>query len=123
MAFVMPLTFSAWQAMLNNFAVEMAGFTGQEIGILQSLREVPGFLSFAVVFLLLSVVLYWPAMDGPFVFDDYDSNALYATLEHALEVFEDREAWAQLIQRGMNRDFSWEKQVQRYEELYAKLLG
>lgn len=26
----------------------------------------------AVVFLLLSVVLYWPAMDGPFVFDDYD---------------------------------------------------
>ena len=29
--------------------------TGVEIGILQSIREVPGFLSFAVVFLLLFV--------------------------------------------------------------------
>jgi predicted MFS family arabinose efflux permease len=42
-----------WQALLNNFAVERAAFSGVEIGILQSLREVPGFLAFAVVFLLL----------------------------------------------------------------------
>lgn len=38
--------------MINNFTVEHAGFTGREIGILQSLREVPGFLSFLVVYLL-----------------------------------------------------------------------
>ncbi|MDG1193316.1 MAG: MFS transporter, partial [Arenicellales bacterium] len=41
-----------WQALLNNFAIERAAFSGAEIGILQSLREVPGFLAFAVVFLL-----------------------------------------------------------------------
>ena len=39
--------------MLNNFVVERAGFTGVEIGILQSLREVPGFLAFTTVFVLL----------------------------------------------------------------------
>ena len=33
----------------------MALFTGKEIGILQSLREVPGFLSFLVVYLLLII--------------------------------------------------------------------
>ena len=48
-----PLSFSAWQALLNNFAIERAAFTGVEIGILQSLREVPGFLAFTTVFLLL----------------------------------------------------------------------
>jgi predicted MFS family arabinose efflux permease len=55
LALVMPLTFSVWNALLNNFVVEQAGFTGREIGILQSLREVPGFLTFTVIFLLLIV--------------------------------------------------------------------
>ena len=50
-----PLSFSTWQALLNNFAIEQAAFTGAEMGILQSLREVPGFLAFAVVFVLLIV--------------------------------------------------------------------
>ncbi len=51
----MALTFAAWMALLNNFAIEKAQFTGAEIGILQSLREVPGFLAFTAVFLLLAV--------------------------------------------------------------------
>jgi len=55
MAFAVPLSFSAWQALLNNFAIERAAFTGKEMGMLQSLREVPGFLAFGVVFLLLVV--------------------------------------------------------------------
>ena len=53
MAIAMPLSFSTWMALINNFAVERVFFTGKEIGILQSLREIPGFLAFAVVFLLL----------------------------------------------------------------------
>jgi hypothetical protein len=53
MAAAMPLSFGVWQALLNNFTIDRAGFTGVEIGILQSLREIPGFLSFAVVFLLI----------------------------------------------------------------------
>lgn len=53
MAAAVPLSFATWQALLNNFAIERAAFTGAEIGILQSLREVPGFLAFAVIFFLL----------------------------------------------------------------------
>ncbi|GGZ72008.1 MFS transporter [Paraglaciecola chathamensis] len=53
MAFVMPLVFSVWNALLNNFVVEKAQFNGAQIGMLQSLREVPGFLAFTAVFLLL----------------------------------------------------------------------
>ncbi len=52
-AAAVPISFAAWQALINNFSIEQAGFSGIEIGILQSLREVPGFLAFAVVFLLL----------------------------------------------------------------------
>jgi hypothetical protein len=52
-AAAVPISFAAWQAMINNFSIEQASFTGVEIGILQSLREVPGFLAFAVVFLLV----------------------------------------------------------------------
>ena len=51
----MPIAFNAWSAMLNNFVVEKAAFTGVEIGILQSLREVPGFLSFTLIFVLLVI--------------------------------------------------------------------
>jgi MFS family permease len=50
-----PIAFSVWQALLNNFAVEIANFGGKDIGMLQSLREVPGFLAFTVVFLLLII--------------------------------------------------------------------
>lgn len=53
MAAAMPLSLGTWMALINNFAVERAAFTGADIGVLQSLREVPGFLSFAVIFLLL----------------------------------------------------------------------
>lgn len=50
-----PLAFSTWMTLLNNFAVDEVGFGGVEIGILQSLREIPGFLTFTVVFLLLVI--------------------------------------------------------------------
>jgi hypothetical protein len=55
MALVMALVFSVWSALLNNFVVERANFGGAEIGILQSLREVPGFLAFTAVFVLLVI--------------------------------------------------------------------
>jgi len=51
----MPVAFSTWSALLNNFVIEKASFTGVEIGILQSLREIPGFLAFAVIFVLLII--------------------------------------------------------------------
>ena len=55
MSIAMPIAFNTWNALLNNFVVERAAFTGLEIGILQSLREVPGFIAFTTVFVLLLI--------------------------------------------------------------------
>jgi hypothetical protein len=55
MTFCMALVFSTWQVLLNNFVIEQAAFTGKEIGILQSLREVPGFLAFTAIYVLLFI--------------------------------------------------------------------
>lgn len=52
---VMGITFAGWMTLLNNFVIERAGFTGVEIGFLQSIREIPGFLAFTAVFLLLAM--------------------------------------------------------------------
>ncbi len=53
MAAAMPLAFSTWSALLNNFVIQVAGFTGVEIGWLHSVREIPGFLAIGVILVLL----------------------------------------------------------------------
>lgn len=53
MAAAMPLSLGTWMALINNFSIERAAFTGADIGLLQSVREIPGFLSFTVIFLLV----------------------------------------------------------------------
>ena len=53
MAFAMPLGFSTWLALLNNFTVEVANFSGVEIGWLQTVREIPGFLAVGVILVLV----------------------------------------------------------------------
>jgi len=55
MASAVPLSFATWNNLINNFAIERAAFTGAEIGVLQSLREVPGFLALGVVAVLLLI--------------------------------------------------------------------
>jgi predicted MFS family arabinose efflux permease len=55
MTFIMPLVFAVWMVLLNNFVIEKANFTGVEIGILQSLREIPGFLAFTAIYALIFI--------------------------------------------------------------------
>lgn len=45
--------FACWQALINNFGKEAAGFTGFDIGLMQSVREIPGFLAFTAILLFL----------------------------------------------------------------------
>jgi len=53
MTVAMALSFDVWMALLNNFAVEAARFDGADIGWLQTIREIPGFLAFGVVLVIL----------------------------------------------------------------------
>ena len=52
MAFAMPIGFSTWLALLNNFTIEVASFSGIEIGWLQTVREIPGFFAVGVIAVL-----------------------------------------------------------------------
>jgi hypothetical protein len=41
--------------LFNNYAVEIVGLNGQAVGIIQSVRELPGFLSLLAVFVMLLI--------------------------------------------------------------------
>jgi starch synthase len=53
-----------------------------------------------------------------FVFEDYDVNSLISAIRRALNAFENREGWRNLIARVMKSDFSWETSAPKYEILY-----
>ena len=55
MSAAMPVAFATWSALLNNFVIEKAGFTGVEIGWLHSIREIPGFLAIGVIALIIFI--------------------------------------------------------------------
>ena len=44
-----------WMILFNNFGVEKAGLTGQHVGALQSIREIPGFLALLAVYVMLVI--------------------------------------------------------------------
>jgi hypothetical protein len=59
------LGLESWLTLFNNFAVEVVALEGIQVGFIQSVREIPGFLAFLVVYLLLVVKehrlsLPWP---------------------------------------------------------------
>jgi hypothetical protein len=59
--FLMVLTISstiglqAWTTLFNNFAVEQVGLTGSQVGVVQSVREIPGFLTLLAVYAMLII--------------------------------------------------------------------
>jgi MFS family permease len=53
MAVAMPIAFSVWSALLNNFVIQIADFDGSDIGLLHTVREVPGFLAIGVILIIM----------------------------------------------------------------------
>jgi len=45
----------AWRTLFDNFAVHAVGLDGSHIGVIQSFREIPGFLALLVIFVLLLI--------------------------------------------------------------------
>lgn len=50
--FASAVSFQGWAMLYNNFAVEAAGLDASLVGLIQGLREIPGFLGFTLVFFL-----------------------------------------------------------------------
>jgi hypothetical protein len=47
--------FQTWRTLFNNFAVETASLDGVHVGIIQSAREIPGFLTLLVIFVIMVI--------------------------------------------------------------------
>lgn len=45
--------FAVWQGLVNNFSKDVAGFSGWDIGLMQSVREIPGLLAVTAIAVLL----------------------------------------------------------------------
>jgi len=48
----------AWLTLFNNFAVDVAGLNGNHVGMIQSIREIPGFLALLAVFVTMFIKEY-----------------------------------------------------------------
>ncbi len=59
--FLMVLTISSsiglqtWRTLFDNFAVRFAGLDGNHIGVIQSVREIPGFLALLTIFAIMLI--------------------------------------------------------------------
>ena len=56
------------------------------------------------------------------VFEHFNAEAALWALEAGIGLFRDRELWRQLVLNGMNEDFSWDQQAERYLAIYRELL-
>ncbi|HSR50817.1 MAG TPA: glycogen synthase [Acidobacteriota bacterium] len=56
-----------------------------------------------------------------FLFDHYTSEGVGWALGFAMRVFVRRAEWRDLMRNGMSQDFSWERQGNKYIELYRRL--
>ena len=73
---------------------------------------------------LADTVQLWSPRTGTgtgIVFDDYDAKAVHWALEAAYNIYRDRPVYRRLQHNGMTQNFSWDHQVQKYEQLYSKL--
>ena len=57
-----------------------------------------------------------------FTFRNYDSREMLNAVKFALEVYRDKNVWAEIMRRGMRQNFSWEASAQKYIELYQKAI-
>jgi starch synthase len=66
-----------------------------------------------------------PGLDrgNGFKFGPYDAEALLSTLQRALTLYQNPDAWVRLRQRGMQADCSWAKSAQAYADLYVTALN
>lgn len=59
-----------------------------------------------------------------FSFANYNAHEMLDTLRYAVRVYgTDRKSWNDMIVRGMQKDFSWEKSAREYQELYHTVVS
>jgi starch synthase len=58
-----------------------------------------------------------------FVFEGRNPDKLFETIKRAVKFFEDKKRVAEVRQRGMSADFSWDHSAKEYERFYTDILN
>ena len=53
--FFMSFGYNAWTVMFNNFAVDILHLNAEQVGLIQGLREIPGFLGFVMGLIVMVI--------------------------------------------------------------------
>ena len=73
---------------------------------------------------LADTVIQWNGKTGNgFTFRNYQVEALLEAVFEAMQVYKRPDKWQEVILNGMNSDFSWDKTVNDYLDLYERLVG
>ena len=56
-----------------------------------------------------------------FSFKYYNTESLMMTINRALEMYDDKETWAKIVQSGMKGDWSWSRSAKEYISIYQRL--
>jgi starch synthase len=56
-----------------------------------------------------------------FKFENYAAEDYLKTVQRALAVFQDKEAWQTLMRNGMKQDYSWAKPTEEYIKVYKEV--
>jgi starch synthase len=57
------------------------------------------------------------------VFNDFDTEALEWALNIALDLYAQPQQWRRMVLNGMAKDFSWDRQGEKYVAIYHRLIG
>ena len=55
-----------------------------------------------------------------FHFEQYESDELLERMREAIQVYQNKKEWAQLVQHAMQQNFSWEQSAKKYIEEYKR---
>ncbi|MFH1837340.1 MAG: glycogen synthase GlgA [Candidatus Omnitrophota bacterium] len=58
-----------------------------------------------------------------FKFVPAEANALYETIEKAVQVYKNKDEWMRIVKRAMAADFSWDHSAEEYVKLYRDMCG
>ncbi len=56
-----------------------------------------------------------------FSFTNYNAHEMMGVMEHALQVYEDKDKWSALVENVMRKDFSWNRSAEKYILLYNSM--
>jgi starch synthase len=58
-----------------------------------------------------------------FLFSEYSAAAFIQALNKAIDAYQDKKLWKQIMLNGMNEDFSWQASAKAYLKLYQRLVS